>query len=129
MKFNSLVLLNCRNRILNFFNWFPRRRWVIFAVVEEADEIPEFLPKKGIVLVGVKTAPKWIVFDCPCRTNHRIMLNADRSTNPYWSINSFSQRQLTIQPSVEFRSDNKYCHFFVQTGKTIWVTNLQEWQK
>ena len=48
--------------------------------VDEADEVPAELPRNNAVLVGtVKT--KWIVFDCPCQTGHRIMLNVDHSKN------------------------------------------------
>src|SRR5437899_8006736 len=44
------------------------------------------------------------LFDCPCRTGHRIMLNADPSRPPYWTLNQVVR--LTISPSVDSKEVN-----------------------
>jgi hypothetical protein len=104
---------------ISWWKWLPFRRWRIVGTVADADEVPDRLPRRGAILVGTDGIPKWIVFDCPCRTGHRIMLNADRLRRPYWSI--VSQRRLTIAPSVDALGNGRRCHYFVRHGKTFWT--------
>ena len=49
--------------------------WRIIGEVESADDIPNQLPKRGAVLVVSGKRQKWIAFDCPCDSSHRILLN------------------------------------------------------
>jgi hypothetical protein len=87
-------------------------------VVESADDIPERLPRTGAVVVGPRTRPKWIAFDCPCRSGHRIMLNADKARSPYWTITV--QGPLTIAPSIDYFHSKRRCHYFVRNGHIKW---------
>jgi hypothetical protein len=87
--------------------------------VEDGDEIPVDLPHLGAVLVGTEADPRWLVFDCPCRTGHRIMLNLDRDRRPFWSVSN--SRRLSIEPSVDSRRPELKCHYWVRRGKIIWV--------
>lgn len=104
-----------------FSRLLPRnRRWRISMTVGEADEVPAVLPHNNAVLVGT-TKTKWIVFDCPCRTGHRIMLNVDDAKKPYWRFNVSANGRLTIYPSIFYRSHLGQCHFFIQSGKTLWT--------
>ena len=104
-----------------FSRLLPRnRRWRISMTVGEADEVPEVLPHNNAVLVGT-TKTKWIVFDCPCRTGHRIMLNVDDAKKPYWRFTVSANGRLTIYPSIFYRNHLGQCHFFIQSGKTLWT--------
>ncbi len=62
---------------ISWWQWLPLVGWLsgwrIVVVVESADEVPQRLPYNGAALVGSTDRPKWIVFDCPCQTGHRIM--------------------------------------------------------
>lgn len=104
---------------ISWWKWLPYQRWRIIGEVESADEIPDKLPKNAAVVVIASNGPKWIVFDCPCQTGHRIMLNADRSRRPYWTLQK--AKRLTIFPSVDFRGTSKRCHYFVRNGKVAWA--------
>jgi hypothetical protein len=104
---------------ISWWQWLPIFRWRIVAIVEAADEVPTRLPRNGAVLVGSAERPKWIAFDCPCRSGHRIMLNTDKSRLPHWSTTS--QGRLTISPSVDYYEVPKRCHYFVQNGRIRWV--------
>lgn len=105
---------------IRWWQWLPIFRWRIVAVVEAADEVPERLPRNGVVLVGSSTQPKWIGFDCPCRKGHRIMLNTDRVRTPQWSIAARSP--LTVLPSVDyFEPRVQRCHYFIRRGRIKWV--------
>lgn len=101
--------------------WLPWRRWNLVQVVEAADEIPDRIPRKGVVIVGTPKAPKWLAFDCPCRERHRVMLNADSRRRPFWRIKD--ARQLTLAPSVDETRGSTRCHYVIQRGRIRWVSS------
>ncbi len=119
---------------MNLFSWI--RHWLskwriasksffrpmgVIAIVESADEIPDFLPDRGAVLVLSGGRKKWLAFDCPCGSGHRIMLNLDSARKPFWTITSASSKRLSIRPSVDFRGDNRRCHYVVRNGNIHWT--------
>lgn len=95
------------------------RRWKLAALVKAADEIPELIPKRRAILVGELGYAKWLVFDCPCREHHRVMLNLDDSRSPRWILGS--GELLTVHPSVDAPSVRGRCHYFVRDGRIAWV--------
>jgi hypothetical protein len=104
---------------ISWWQWLPLFRWRIVAVVESADDIPRRLPRNGAVLVGSVSHPKWIAFDCPCRTGHRIMLNTDKARSPRWTTTV--NGRLTLSPSVDYHHSQQRCHYFVRNGRIQWV--------
>lgn len=109
---------------LTSFSWldwlaWPFRRWRIVAQVSAADEVPERLPPRSIVLVGSREFPKWLIFDCPCRRGHRIMLSLARAHWPHWRLLQFDPA--TILPSIDFRGHDFRCHYFVRSGRVTWA--------
>ena len=107
-----------------WWDWFPFfRRWRIVVTVEAADEIPDLLPAKGAALVGSDNHPKWLAFDCPCNSGHRIMVSLDRAHSPHWKFSD--PRKLTIAPSVDYRTAQRRCHYFVRNGKMVWVNDME----
>ena len=103
---------------ISWWQWLPFWRWRVIGVVESADEVPDRIPRNGVALVGNADHTKWIVFDCPCRTGHRIMLNADQARRPHWTVNRTAR--LTISPSVDYQG-NRRCHYFVRNGRIEWA--------
>ena len=99
--------------------WFSPARWHVAAVVDAADEIPETLSKYAAVLVGSRARPKWLAFDCPCETGHRIMVPLDPRLRPHWRL--VREKPLTVWPSIDYQSENKRCHYFVRRGRISWV--------
>ncbi len=59
------------------------------------------------------------VFDCPCRTGHRLMVNLDRTRHPFWRIES--RRPLSIRPSIDDITSERRCHFIIRDGKLRWA--------
>ncbi len=104
---------------ISWWQWLPIFGWRIIGVVESADDIPQRLPRNGAVLVGLTTRPKWVAFDCPCRSGHRIMLNTDKARSPYWRTTV--QGVLAISPSIDYIHDKRRCHYLVQNGRIKWV--------
>lgn len=107
------------NRIPWWEWWIPFRRWRIVGIFEAADDIPARLPARGAVIVGSYERPKWIAFDCPCNTGHRILITLDLGHHPHWKI--VSHKRLTIAPSVDFRTKEQRCHYFIRHGLIEWV--------
>ncbi len=101
------------------WQWLPFFPWRIVAIIDAADAIPSRLPRRGAVLVGSRSHPKWLAFDCPCRGGHRVMLNVDSSRSPHWSMSV--DGLLTIGPSVDTRDSARRCHFFIRNGRLAWV--------
>jgi len=107
-----------------WWQWIPGRRWRIVATVEAADEIPQRLPRNGVVLVGSRQQPKWLAFDCPCRTGHRIMVTLDAKHSPHWTISK--EQKLTVWPSVDYHVPDRRCHYIIRYGRILWVRE-KEW--
>ena len=105
--------------ISRLLDWLPFRRWHIVGRYQDLDELPDDLPRRGAALVSAPGRLKWIVFDCPCGTGHRIMLNGDHSRRPFWRVVSSSP--LSIAPSVDFRGTERRCHYFIRSGRTMWA--------
>ena len=97
----------------------PWRAWRIVGQVGAGDEVPDRLPDRGVVLVGPPECSTWAVFDCPCRTGHRLMVNLDRARYPYWSVDSLNP--LSIHPSIDDIGPERRCHFIVRGGKIKWA--------
>ena len=95
------------------------RPWTIVGYVGAADEIPDQLPAKGVILVGAEDNPTWAALDCPCRRGHRLMVNLDRFRLPVWTIDSI--KPLTIRPSIDDITSDRQCHFVVHRGRIKWA--------
>ena len=104
---------------IRWWQWLPVFSWRIVAVVDAADDVPQRVPRNGAILVGPRAHPKWIVFDCPCRGGHRVMLNTDKSRSPYWSTTK--EGGITITPSIDYAQSSQRCHYFIRRGRVEWV--------
>lgn len=102
-----------------WWQWIPLWPWRIVATVEAADEIPEQLPRNGAVFVGSANHPKWLAFDCPCGTGHRIMITLDTGHRPHWTITT--RRRLTVSPSVDYSVPAMRCHYVISRGRIQWA--------
>lgn len=103
---------------ISWWQWVPVWRWRILGSVEDADEVPDRLPRRGAVVVGTADFPKWIAFDCACGRKHRILLNADTARRPAWRLTK--SVPLSISPSIDY-SGQQRCHYFIRDGKTLWA--------
>ncbi len=104
---------------ISWWQWLPFWRWRVIGTAEAADEVPDHLPRNAVALVGDVGRTKWVVFDCPCRTGHRIMLNTDPARRPRWALNQAAR--LTIFPSVDYLGSQRRCHYFIRNGRIEWV--------
>lgn len=108
---------------VRWWEWLPGRSWRIVSIVEAADEVPRKLPRNAAVLVGSMSMPKWLVFDCPCRSGHRVMLNLDRARYPHWRLGK--SKKLTVAPSVDWNGSGRSCHYYIRGGRVSWAHNMR----
>ena len=111
-------------RVKNLVSWIqslplPWRRWRVVAQVAAVDEIPDQLPHKGAFLVSPRGGATWVVFDCPCRTGHRLVVNLDTARDPFWSIDSL--KPMSIRPSIDDVTPQRRCHFVLRNGRIRWA--------
>jgi hypothetical protein len=108
---------------LRWWEWIPGQTWRVASIVDAADEVPLTLPTNTAVLVGSLRIPKWLVFDCPCRSGHRVMLNLDPGRYPRWRLRN--GKKLTIAPSVDWHGGGRSCHYYIRSGRVLWVHGLR----
>jgi hypothetical protein len=106
-------------KLIGWWQWLPFQPWRIVAVVESAPDVPAVLPRNAAVLVGTRQHPKWIAFDCPCRTGHRILITLDERHKPHWRL--MRTARLTLHPSVDSQTNARRCHYFIRNGRTLWA--------
>lgn len=95
----------------------PRIRKVQYF--ERFTDVPSYLPQQLMAIVGTVDAPKWAVFRCPCRRDHRITLNLQPTNRPRWRLQLHPSGP-TLRPSV-FVRDKTRCHFWIRRGRVIWA--------
>lgn len=106
-------------KIRRWLEWAPWQRWRTIGAVDSADDVPELLPGKHAMLVGTEAQPKWLAFDCPCRSGHRILLNLDQRRLPCWTL--LNSKKLTLRPSVDYSDSRRRCHYVVANGRIYWA--------
>lgn len=104
---------------IKWWQWLPFFPWRIVASVEAAPDIPDRLPRNGVVLVGTRAKPKWLAFDCPCRGGHRITIPLDPNTRPHWTVTD--HEKLSVHPSVDFQAPGLRCHYFIRRARIQWA--------
>lgn len=91
-------------------------------IVSEADEIPGTLRTYEAALVVSEGISKWLAFDCPCGTGHRVVLNLDAARWPRWTL--FADNPLTVSPSVDMDTRERRCHYILYHGHVNWVPSF-----
>jgi hypothetical protein len=99
-------------------HWLPRRSWRVVGLVAEADFVPRRVPKRGLVIVGSRSDPQWLVFRCPCGAD-RVMLNMNPARRPTWRAKTFEPP--SIRPSVDTVHRGRRCHYLLTDGRIDWV--------
>jgi hypothetical protein len=106
---------------ISWWEWLPFRHWRIVGTVESADEIPERLPKRALVLVKYQSHKKWVGFNCPCGKGHGILLNLDSGREPAWRIERSEVGRITIMPSIDYVDAGRRCHFHLRDNRILWA--------
>lgn len=119
--FRRLRRLFAPRRLHALAERLPSRSWRLEATVSDMDEVPPHIGSRRAYLVATARRHKWLVFDCPCGTGHRIVLNLDRDRRPVWTLRVSKRGVLTLYPSVDYRDDRLACHYVLLDGRVEWV--------
>jgi len=98
---------------------FRRRFKTSSEAVSSVLDIPECVPRRTAFVVRKGQRGQWLVFDCPCRARHRVVLNLDPQNGPVWRV--VNERPLTLYPSVDEYTSRGRCHYLISKGKVIWI--------
>jgi hypothetical protein len=96
----------------------------MFLPLGDVGDGSERLPQRHAVLVGGAEFDKWLVFACPCRRGHQVVLNLDVERWPSWRITDVAP--LTLQPSVDEKSSVGRCHYVVRDGRVHWIERTNQ---
>lgn len=97
------------------------RRYTVTARYRSPIDVPDQLRRFDLTLTGTPGHPKWLIFECPCQRGHRVMLNLDTRTRPAWRLNDATDPRATITPSIDQRSADGHCHYWITRGRVRWV--------
>ena len=66
--------------------WASRPVTLQSEVISSVVDMPAELRRRTAVLVAKGGVEQWLIFDCPCRAGHRVMLNLDPTSRPTWRL-------------------------------------------
>ncbi len=106
---------------MKIFNWL--RRWFqkLFAkpdfkkihFVSGISQIPNNI-KNDFYIVERSGRQLWLVFNCPCKSGHRLTVNLSRERNPSWFA-EIKDNRLSVYPSV-WVGDECQSHFWIKNS-------------
>jgi hypothetical protein len=82
----------------------------------EHAQVPDKLPRRELALIGgSEHEARWVAFECPCGTGHRIMVPLGEP--PRWTL--VRDDGVSLRPSIDSRTDYR-CHFWLRHGRVHW---------
>lgn len=111
------------NKMIAFFarkapQIFRRSRYSGVKVVERVSDIP--INTGSLIFVVERNGRRqWAIFDCPCRTGHRLTVSLRSDDHPHWSA-SWRGASVSLHPSLWLR-DACRSHFWIRDNKVKWV--------
>lgn len=101
-------------------DWARRQRLVRprlthVTYYRQHSEVPRDLPRDVVAVTGAPEKPQWAIFECPCGTGHRIMVNLSPTARPQWRL-SAGKAGPSLSPSVDFLDAFGRCHFWLRDG-------------
>ena len=110
-----------RTRVRTLFDGPTFRPWRLEATVSDMDQVPPNIPPRRAYLVATPSRRKWLVFDCACGGDHRVLLNLDDFRRPVWTLRLSRKEALTLHPSINYREDQRICHYNLSNGRIEWL--------
>ena len=104
-----------------FQAWVCPPRRVMFV---EGDTLPATLPALRVVVLREDGEMWSAALRCPCGCRQRVELALIPEATPRWTLTQDQGRYPTLHPSVWLR-DGCRSHFFVRSGKVIWVQDRE----
>lgn len=75
------------------------------------------------VLAVAGDPPAWAVMECPCGHGHRLQVRIRPHRDAtVWALTDGAGRP-SLRPSVDFKSPEMRCHFWLDRGRVRWVND------
>ena len=88
-------------------------------IYKSAASLPEQLPRRVLAVAGDPAA--WAVMECPCGTGHRLKVRIRHHGDAtMWDLTQ-THRGPSLDPSIDYDSPGRRCHFWLRDGRVIWV--------
>jgi hypothetical protein len=97
---------------------FRRRRYSGLRVVQRVSEVPDNTGSV-IYLVQRNDTLLWAIFDCPCRTGHRLSVTLRAGDHPHWTLRQ-EGNLATMYPSLWYH-DHCHSHFWITRNQVRWL--------
>jgi hypothetical protein len=102
-------------------DWWRRKQRTVPRIdkveyYERQSEAPISIPRHKLVLIGKGDHLKWAMFECPCGTGHKIMVNLATSRSPHWRI-AMDNGHPSLRPSIDYQDGHGRCHFWLRAGR------------
>lgn len=109
-------------------DWWRRRHWSTPRYsstrrYERMRDVPQLPPRRTLAIVGPSGREQWVVFSCPCGHRHRLILNLSARRDPQWTL-TLNEDEASLSPSIDSRTDERRCHFWLKAGKVHWALDL-----
>lgn len=115
------------NRVVNqTIDWWRRRRRNAAKIDKQraypsAATMPDQINRHVLAIAG--DPPAWAVMECPCGHGHRLQIRIrPHRTAVVWKLTS-DHGAPSLYPSVDFDSNERRCHFWLDSGRVRWVVD------
>ncbi|WP_154649466.1 DUF6527 family protein [Calidifontibacillus oryziterrae] len=98
----------------SLFSFFNKNKYSVVVY----DELPTFLDKKVLYLIGEKDDPWLAALKCPCGCDDVIQLSLIKHDTPSWKVERSTQGT-TLSPSI-WRTKGCKSHFFFRDNRIKW---------
>src|SRR4051794_8102692 len=104
--------------------WWKPKDYAHVRHVESMADVPEGTGAT-IFLVGPAATPKWAVFECPCRRNHRLSVPLMRSARPHWTLRN-RRGTVSLWPSIWAAANSCGSHFWLRDNRIEWALGIDD---
>jgi len=86
--------------------------------VDRAPSNADVQPRQLYCILAQK-APRWALFQCPCKCGCVITLSLQIAHVPHWNVYKGRGGLPSIYPSI-WRNSGCYSHFWIEDGRIVW---------
>ncbi len=85
----------------------------------KVDELPGFLDKQSLYLVGEGNYIWFVAVMCPCKCGEVIKISLMASSHARWQLTEYSDGTISLYPSI-WRTIGCKSHFVIQKSLIAW---------
>jgi hypothetical protein len=111
--------MSFRQRLFTWFQKSAGRKYEHVRFADSMSDVPDD-PGASIFVVGHPSSPKWVVFQCPCNSEHRLQVPLMKSAHPRWTLDIRGE-EASLRPSIWVNGDPCDSHFWLYRNRIQWA--------